>query len=84
MLKYLLIFLWCWAALEATVTMTFVFEGSQTSYAQFRQWHGGLNDTLSFEFAVTNSDNALLLYSDNSDGREYLQIKLFRGFVMLR
>lgn len=82
MLKYLLIFLASWAALE-TVTTAFVFEGSQSSYAQFRQWHGGLNDTLAFEFA-TNSDNALLLYSDNSEGREYLQIKLLRGFVMLR
>ena len=61
----------------------FVLEGSQTSYAQFRQWHGGQNDTLTFEFATSQKD-ALLLYSDNNQEKEYVQIKLVNGNVMLR
>ena len=69
----------------------FVLEGSQTSYAQFRQWHGGQNDSLAFEFGLTGSGTsiseaesekgaeesdggaeALLLYSDNNQEKEYL------------
>lgn len=61
----------------------FVLEGSQTSYAQFRQWHGGQNDTLAFEFSSKQKD-ALLLYSDNNQEREYVQVKLVNGNVMLR
>ena len=72
---------------EVTLTWAngglFVLEGSQTSYAQFRQWHGGQNDTLTFEFA-TSQQHALLLYSDNHQEKEYVQIKLVNGNVMLR
>ena len=69
--------------LTTTTTYGLVLEGSQTSYAQFRQWHGGNNDTLTFEFS-TNQTDALLLYSDNNQEKEYLQIKLVGGNVMLR
>ena len=69
--------------LTTTSTYGLVLEGSQTSYAQFRQWHGGNNDTLTFEFS-TNQTDALLLYSDNNQEKEYLQIKLVGGNVMLR
>ena len=62
-----------------------VLEGSQTSYAQFRQWHGGHNDTLAFEFSVSESGHdALLLYTDNNQEKEYVQLKLVKGNVMLR
>ena len=66
-----------------TSTYGLVLEGSHTSYAQFRQWYGGQNDTLTFEFS-TNQSDALLLYSDNNHEKEYLQIKLVGGNVMLR
>ena len=69
--------------LTTSSTYGLVLEGSQTSYAQFRQWHGGNNDTLTFEFS-TNQTDALLLYSDNNQEKEYLQIKLVGGNVMLR
>ena len=69
-------------SLKATQGL-FVLEGSQTSYAQFRQWHGGANDTLTFEFSTYQKD-ALLLYSDNNQEKEYVQIKLVRGNIMLR
>lgn len=66
-----------------TAASGFVLEGSQTSYAQFRQWYGGANDTLAFEFS-TNQKDALLLYSDNKVEKEYIQIKLVNHHVMLR
>ena len=79
--------LWCslmiWASIWPRTIASFVLEGSQTSYAQFRQWHGGQNDTLAFEFGSTHRDS-MLLYSDNNQEREYLQIKLVNGHVMLR
>ena len=79
--------LWWILLVEVSLTWAngglFVLEGSQTSYAQFRQWHGGQNDTLTFEFATSQKD-ALLLYSDNNQEREYIQIKLVNGNVMLR
>lgn len=65
------------------LTNGLVLEGSQTSYAQFRQWHGGHNDTLAFEFSTQQKD-ALLLYTDNHQENEYVQIKLVDGNVMLR
>ena len=67
----------------AAASSSFVLEGSQTSYAQFRQWHGGHNDTLAFEFSTQQKD-ALLLYTDNHQENEYVQIKLVDGNVMLR
>ena len=80
-----------WASIwSRTIEASFVLEGSQTSYAQFRQWHGGQNDSLAFEFGSTISeeseegDEALLLYSDNNQEKEYLQIKLVKRHVMLR
>ena len=50
-------------------TYGLVLEGSHTSYAQFRQWHGGHNDSLTFEFS-TNQSDALLLYSDNNQEKD--------------
>ena len=94
-----------WASIwSRTIEASFVLEGSQTSYAQFRQWHGGQNDSLAFEFGLTGSGTsiseaesekgaeesdgagaeALLLYSDNNQEKEYLQIKLVKRHVMLR
>jgi hypothetical protein len=72
-----------WTILTASASFGLVLEGSQTSYAQFRQWHGGPNDTLAFEFK-TGQKSCLLLYSDNKDEAEYIQIKLVDGYVMLR
>ena len=72
------------AATHAAAGNLFVLEGSQTSYAQFRQWHGGHNDTLAFEFSTPHQKDALLLYSDNYQEKEYVQIKLVSNRVMLR
>lgn len=60
-----------------------VLEGSQTSYAQFRQWDGGPNATLEFEFKTSQS-NGLLLYTDNPHENEYMLLKLVEGNVRLR
>ena len=63
---------------------TVVLEGTQTSYAQYRQWHGGgANCSLELEFR-TSQPNGLLLYTDNRDLREYMQLKLVNGGVNLR
>jgi len=62
---------------------SFVLEGSQTSYAQFRQWEGGLNSTIEFEFK-TSQPNGLLLYTDNPVEREYILVKIVDGSVRLR
>ncbi len=62
---------------------SFVLEGSQTSYAQFRQWDGGLNSSIEFEFK-TSQNNGLLLYTDNLAEKEYLMIKIVDGSVRLR
>ena len=63
---------------------TVVLEGSQTSYAQYRQWHGGgANCSLELEFRTSQPDG-LLLYTDNRDLREYMQLKLVNGGVNLR
>lgn len=64
-------------------TYGLVLEGSRTSYAQFRQWHGGHNDSLVFEFS-SKQKHALLLYSDNLQEKEYVQIKLVESNVLLR
>lgn len=77
---------------DHTLVQGIVLEGSQTSYAQFHQWHGGINSTLELEFRTAQSD-CLLLYTDNSGGvavegtggsREYLLISLVAGEVRLR
>jgi hypothetical protein len=60
-----------------------VLEGSQTSYAQFRQWDGGPNSTLEFEFKTSQS-SGLLLYTDNPHESEYMILKLVDGSVRLR
>lgn len=65
------------------VGSSFVLEGSQTSYAQFRQWDGGLNSSIEFEFK-TSQNNGLLLYTDNPVEKEYLMIKIVDGSVRLR
>ena len=63
---------------------TVVLEGTQTSYAQYRQWHGGgVNCTLELEFQ-TSQPNGLLLYTDNRGLGEYMQLKLVNGGVNLR
>ncbi len=59
------------------------WEGSQTSFAQYKQWYGGPNDSLSFDFK-TDMKDALLLYSDNRAEREYIQLRLVTGTVVLR
>ena len=63
---------------------TVVLEGTQTSYAQYRQWHGGgANCSLELEFRTSRPDG-LLLYTDNRDLHEYMQLKLVNGGVNLR
>ena len=86
--------IWAFTIWPSRTIASFVLEGSQTSYAQFRQWHGGQNDSLAFEFGsgtISEAESeggagaeALLLYSDNNQEKEYLQIKLVKRLVMLR
>ena len=58
-------------------------EGSPTSYAQFHQWHGGPNCSVELEF-FSRRPNGLILYTDNADSGEYLQLSLVRGQLRLR
>ena len=60
-----------------------VLEGSQTSYAQFRQWDGGPNATLDFGLK-TSQQHGLLLYTDNAMENEYMLLKLVDGNIRLR
>lgn len=63
-----------------------LLEGSPTSYAQFRQWRGGANSTIEFEFSSARPD-ALLLYSDAnaaSGSGQYVQVSLVGDAVRLR
>ena len=103
-LTWFVLMIWAFTIWPSRTIASFVLEGSQTSYAQFRQWHGGQNDSLAFEFGLTGSGTsiseaesekgaeesdgagaeALLLYSDNNQEKEYLQIKLVKRHVMLR
>jgi len=62
---------------------SFVLEGSQTSYAQFKPWEGGSNSSIEFEFK-TSISNSLLLYTDSPVEKEYLLVKIVDGSVRLR
>ncbi|TRY78356.1 hypothetical protein TCAL_01738 [Tigriopus californicus] len=63
--------------------VSIVLEGSQTSFAQFHQWHGGVNGSLELQFR-TSQANALLLYTDNIQCRDYVQLSLVEGVPRLR
>lgn len=63
--------------------VSFVLEGSQTSYAQFRKWNAALNGSLEFEFK-TEQANGLLLYTDDGGTYDFFEIKLVEGALRLR
>ncbi|XP_051160690.1 neurexin-1 [Leptopilina boulardi] len=65
------------------VVLTFVLEGSATSYAQFRKWNAALNGTLEFEFK-TEQGNGLLLYTDDGGTYDFFEIKLIESALRLR
>lgn len=65
------------------VAMSFVLEGSTTSYAQFRKWNAGLNGTLEFEFK-TEQGNGLLLYTDDGGTYDFFEVKLVESALRLR
>ena len=61
------------------LSQAFILEGSQTSYAQFRQWDGSAaNSSLELEFRTSQPDG-LLLYTDNKEAREYMLLKVVSG-----
>ncbi|XP_043461803.1 neurexin-3b isoform X3 [Leptopilina heterotoma] len=64
-------------------TLTFVLEGSATSYAQFRKWNAALNGTLEFEFK-TEQGNGLLLYTDDGGTYDFFEVKLVESALRLR
>ncbi|XP_076289211.1 neurexin 1 isoform X2 [Lasioglossum baleicum] len=65
------------------VALSFVLEGSATSYAQFRKWNAGLNGTLEFEFK-TEQGNGLLLYTDDGGTYDFFEVKLVESALRLR
>ncbi|KAF6200211.1 hypothetical protein GE061_006514 [Apolygus lucorum] len=65
------------------VARSFVLEGSQTSYAQFRKWNAGLNGSLEMEFK-TEQANGLLLYTDDGGTYDFFELKLVEGALRLR
>jgi neurexin len=62
---------------------SFVLEGSQTSYAQFRKWYSDLNSNLEFEF-LTAQPNGLLLYTDDGGYYDFLEIKMVEAGLRIR
>ncbi|XP_024942008.1 neurexin-1 isoform X3 [Cephus cinctus] len=64
-------------------TLSFVLEGSATSYAQFRKWNAALNGTLELEFK-TDQGNGLLLYTDDGGTYDFFEIKLVESALRLR
>ncbi|XP_076392461.1 neurexin 1 isoform X2 [Megachile rotundata] len=69
--------------LLSQVALSFVLEGSATSYAQFRKWNAGLNGTLEFEFK-TEQGNGLLLYTDDGGTYDFFEVKLVESALRLR
>ncbi|XP_039282936.1 neurexin-3-like [Nilaparvata lugens] len=65
------------------IAASFVLEGSQTSFAQFRKWNAALNGTLELEFKTENA-NGLLLYTDDGGTYDFFEIKLVEGALRLR
>ncbi|XP_046600908.1 neurexin-1 isoform X2 [Neodiprion lecontei] len=63
--------------------LSFVLEGTSTSYAQFRKWNAGLNGTLEFEFK-TDQGSGLLLYTDDGGTYDFFEIKLVESALRLR
>ena len=78
-----------WSGLVAATLLSrltvsaFVFEGSRTSYAQFRKWDGGGNSDITFEFR-TEEPSGLLLYTDDALNCDFLELKLVDGALRLR
>ncbi|OAD62847.1 Neurexin-3a-alpha [Eufriesea mexicana] len=65
------------------LALSFVLEGSATSYAQFRKWNAGQNGTLEFEFK-TEQGNGLLLYTDDGGTYDFFEVKLVESALRLR
>ncbi|CAK9822151.1 nrxn3b [Anthophora retusa] len=68
--------------LLSQIALSFVLEGSSTSYAQFRKWNAGLNGTLEFEFK-TEQGNGLLLYTDDGGTYDFFEVKLVESALRL-
>lgn len=62
---------------------SFVLDGSQNSFAQFRKWFTGLNGTVELEFK-TEQPNGLVLYTDDGGTFDFVEVKLVEGAVRLR
>lgn len=74
---------WCLALpLAAPRALSFMMEGSPTSFAQFPRWVPGANGSLEFEFSTREPDG-LLLYTDDGGSYEFFEVKLVEGAVRL-
>ncbi|KAI1286229.1 Neurexin-1 [Halotydeus destructor] len=58
------------------------FDGAQGSYAKFDKWQPNLNGSLSFEVR-TESQDGLLLYTDDNGHTDYVILKLINGLIRL-
>ncbi|GFR14175.1 neurexin-3 [Trichonephila clavata] len=63
--------------------LSFILDGSPTSFAQFPRWLAGLNGTLSLKFR-TREPNGLLLYTDDGGTYDFFEVKLVEGNARLR
>lgn len=71
------------AILALQAVAAFVLDGSRSSYAQFRKWNAGLNETLELEFK-TDEPNGLILYTDDGGKYDFFEMKLVEGALRLR
>ena len=62
---------------------SFVLEGSQTSYAQFRKWYPAPNSSIELEF-LTDVPHGVLLYTDDGGYYDFFELKLVEGSLRLR
>lgn len=69
--------------LKAQISQSFILDGSQSSFAQFRKWYTGLNGSLELEFK-TEQPNGLVLYTDDGGTYDFFELKLVEGALRLR
>lgn len=65
------------------VVLSFILEGSVTSYAQYPKWSPSANGSLDFLFSTTEA-GGLLLYTDTEGSFQFFQLTLAEGIARLR
>jgi len=69
--------------IQAGWSWSFVLDGGQNSYTQFKKWNAAANGSLELEFK-TDQPNGLLLYTDDGGTYDFFELKLVEGALRLR